>query len=107
MKSAKPNLILVQSQGRHLTGNSTASDPRGNCQYATTKCKHCHYFGVRHDVEGPHYRQYHTSVRCRLCGKDVGLVHAEGHYNDHKEELKRQIKILNSLRIEWEDLKIM
>ena len=92
---------------RHLTGNSIASDLHGNCQYATTKCKHCHYFGVRHDVEGPHYRQYHASVRCRLCGKDVRLVHAEGHYNDHKKNLENQIRSLNSLRIELEDLKIM
>ena len=92
---------------RHLTGNSTAGDPHGNCQYATTKCKHCHYFGVRHDVEGPHYRQYHASVRCRLCGKDVRLVHAEGHYIDHKKNLENQFKSLDDLRIELEDLKIM
>ena len=73
---------------RHLNGTSTSSDKHGNCQYAMTRCKHCDYFGVRHDVEGPHYEEFHSSILCPVCMNVVRITSAKEHYETHIRSLE-------------------
>ena len=69
---------------RHLSGTARPTDKITNCQYAKTKCKHCNFFGVRHIVEGEHYREYHHTVFCPFCNMDIGVANAKQHYEKHE-----------------------
>lgn len=73
---------------RHLNGTSKNSDSHGNCQYAMTRCKHCDYYGIRHDVDGHHYQEFHVSVVCSLCAEPITMRNAKDHYENHVRSLK-------------------
>ena len=84
---------------RHLNGTSTNGDSHGNCQYAMTRCKHCSYFGVRHDVEGVHYQEIHAFIVCPLCTVNVPLRNAKSHYENHMRSLEQMKNELISKNI--------
>ena len=88
-KECKAEFDTCAELRRHLSGYSTSSDPHGDCQYATTKCNHCNFFGIRHEVEGSHYQNHHARVYCTLCGEDVRLTIAKEHYGHHKEQFEK------------------
>lgn len=72
---------------RHLNGSSSENDKEGNCLYSYTKCKYCNYFGQRFLVEGYHYNNFHASITCDICKRQVLRLEARIHYNQHKSQM--------------------
>lgn len=68
---------------RHLNGTTKQSDNTSNCQYATTKCLHCEFIGVRNVVEGEHFKEFHDTVFCPLCSLHIRLSVISKHYKGH------------------------
>lgn len=73
---------------RHLNGTCKSTDTIKNCGYAMTRCKHCDFFGVRHIVEGNHYREHHEVIVCPICVCNVRMFAAKEHYENHMRSLE-------------------
>ena len=89
---------------RHLNGTARQGDKTSNCQYATTKCQHCDFIGVRHVVEGEHYREFHDFVFCPLCDMNVPTTNVKNHYNKHARYMNTFLENIEKKNIDIEEL---
>jgi hypothetical protein len=88
---------------RHLNGSGRNGDERSFCQYATTKCKHCSFIGVRHVVEGEHYREVHDTLICPLCVQNIPIKDVKNHYNKHARYMKTFLENIQKKNIDIDD----
>ena len=73
---------------RHLNGSATKDDIHGNCQEAFTRCNYCNYHGKRRQVEGEHFDNFHFSILCNICNRNVFKKNLQNHYEAHLLQLK-------------------